>query len=91
MKRNFGVRQRIDPKVRAFFPWALFLVFAILFALAAMATGAHAADAPQPSMGWTCETVRQYLLTHTEAEARAKAVELHLPKWLVRRAEKCIP
>lgn len=36
MKRNFGFKgEEIDPGVRRFFPWALFLVCAILFGIAA--------------------------------------------------------
>lgn len=110
-----------DPTVAKFFPWALFLVLAILFSLGALryAHGADLSDAdkppcygetvddhhytawpecrkpqPKPKPTWseyTCATVRDYLLTHTEAEARAKAVELHLPAWVVKRAEKCQP
>jgi hypothetical protein len=75
----------VDPKIKKLFPWSLFLTLALLFALGACSL-ARAADA-KPS--YTCEWVRDYLATHTEAEARAKAAELHLPKWLVRKAEKC--
>ena len=36
MKRNFGFpKPPVDPKVKQFFPWALFLVCAMLFAIAA--------------------------------------------------------
>lgn len=40
---------------------------------------------------WTCDKLRGYLQNHTEAEARAKAAEMHLPNWVIRRAEKCVP
>ncbi len=40
---------------------------------------------------YTCAKLHSYLAEHSEAEARAKAIELHLPQWVVRRAEKCIP
>lgn len=39
--------------------------------------------------GWSCSTLKAYLSTHTRAEAYAKAKELHLPKWIITRAEKC--
>jgi hypothetical protein len=37
-----------------------------------------------------CDKVRFYLKGHSEAEARAKAVEMHLPKWMIHKAERCI-
>lgn len=83
----------VDPKIKALFPWALFLVLALLFSLGACSL-ALGADAPPQKPTWsdyTCEMLRSYLATHSEAEARAKAVELHLPKWVIRRAEKCLP
>jgi hypothetical protein len=86
----------VDPKIKRFFPWALFLVLAALFAVGACSM-AHAGglwpreDKPSLSISdWTCERVRAYLATHTEAEARAQAAELHLPKWVIRRAERCV-
>ena len=64
----------------------LFLVFVAL----ALATGARAADEPLPPMAyWTCPVVRAYVAEHGEAAARAKAKELHLPAWLIKRAESC--
>lgn len=96
----------IDPIVRKFFPWALFLVLALVLALGAKAHGEEdvwacygaqryqAMSSAWPAcneMSTLCLRVRQYLGSHTEAEGRAKAVELNAPAWLVRRAEKCIP
>lgn len=112
----------VDPCVRRFFPWALFLVLAAIFAFGAiraahgeeedpdpyacfgagrydaMSRGLGKEDCPKEKKaeaetwsGYTCENIREYLTTHTQAEARAKAVELHLPKWIIRRAEKCLP
>lgn len=93
MKRNYGVKNKIDPNVSKFFPWGLFLVLAVLFMLGSCVV-AHSEDAvPKPTISyadWTCEKLRGYLATHSEAEARATAIEMHLPKWLVRKAEKCI-
>jgi hypothetical protein len=40
---------------------------------------------------YTCDNLRSYLQSHTEAEARAEAVAKHLPQWVVRKAEKCMP
>lgn len=97
MKRNYGLKTKeIDPAVRKFFPWGLFLALAVLFMLGSCMI-AHAqpsepvSEEPKPSYAdWTCEKLRGWMSTHTEAEARAKAVEMHLPRWLVRKAEKCI-
>lgn len=107
----------VNPNLKRYFPWALFLVLAALFSLAAcsLARGDdkppcygqtvddHTYTAwpecrkpqpePKPSFSvadWTCEKLRDYLSTHTEAEARAQAVEMHLPKWIIRKAERCI-
>jgi hypothetical protein len=95
MKRNFGVKQKIiDPAVKKFFPWALFLVVAALFMLGSCVIAHSEEPVPKPTplsyADWTCEKLRGYLATHSEAEARATAIEMHLPKWLVRKAEKCI-
>ncbi len=51
------------------------------------------------SSGWTpcnemstlCVKVREYLQSHSAAEARAQAVAKHIPTWLIRKAERCIP
>jgi hypothetical protein len=50
------------------------------------------------SSGWPacnertfCDKLKVYLKNHTEAEARAEAVAKHLPQWVVRKAEKCMP
>lgn len=83
----------IDPKIRRLFPWALFLFLAALFALGALSEArgddAHPRQAAS-SWHWTCDDLRAYLSTHTEAEARAEAVARHLPQWLIRKAEKCL-
>jgi hypothetical protein len=50
------------------------------------------AEAPKKQPLWekySCEALRSYLSTHTEDEARDEAKRLHLPRWLVRRAERC--
>jgi hypothetical protein len=78
---------KVDNKIKKFFPWALFLAFALIFAVASCSM-ARAADKPYP---FTCQWLRDYLATHSEAEARAKAVELHLPKWIIHKAERCLP
>lgn len=99
----------IDPTVKRFFPWALFLALAALCALGAI-TLAHSEEDiwacygsqryQAMSSGWPpcntpkselCQRVEQYLLGHTLEEGRAKAVELGVPAWLVRRAERCLP
>jgi hypothetical protein len=103
----------VDPKIKHYFPWALFLALAALLAMGAMMVHAHAADLPEPSKfacygsareeamssGWTpcdemntlCDKVKAYLTTHTKAEAYAAAAEKHLPQWLIRKAERCVP
>lgn len=79
------------------FPWGLFLVLAIVFSIGACSLARGAAMWPTTEKPWfdpaewTCEKLRGYLATHSEAEARAKAAELHLPKWIIRRAERCVP
>lgn len=50
------------------------------------------------SSGWTacnemstlCVKVREYLQTHTEAEARAQAEANHIPSWVIHKAERCV-
>ena len=98
----------VDPKIRRFFPWALFLALATLLALGAMIVHAHGEEDVYACYGssryqamsdaWPacdertfCDKVKFYLQTHTEAEARAVAVEKHLPQWIVRKAERCVP
>lgn len=84
----------VNPNIKRYFPWALFLVLAALISLGAcsLARGDEIVP-PKPAFSvadWTCEKLRAYLSTHTEAEARAQAVEMHLPKWFIRKAERCI-
>jgi hypothetical protein len=97
----------IDPTVRKWFPWALFLILAA--ALAFGATRVHAEDDiwacygsaryQAMSSGWTpctemhslCDKLKAYLTTHSKAEARAEAIEKHIPQWIVRKAERCLP
>lgn len=51
------------------------------------------------SSGWTpcnemsglCVKVREFLQTHTKAEAYAVAAEKHIPQWIIRKAERCVP
>jgi hypothetical protein len=105
MSRNWGIPQRATVKaLRPFFPWSLFLtVSIILFALASCGAKAYdpdnlppmlpsSQDGDKPSASWTdwsCDKLRAYMATHTVEEAQAKAVELHLPQWLVKKAERC--
>jgi hypothetical protein len=42
-----------------------------------------------PPAHLTCQFVRDYVRKHGEAEARAKAAELHIPEWLIKKAESC--
>jgi hypothetical protein len=48
------MNEDIDPGIRRLFPWALFLVLAIMFALGAMVVRAHAQE-PDPNI--TCADV----------------------------------
>jgi len=92
----------VDPKIKRLFPWLLFLVLAAAFALAA--TRVHAAEdvyacygsaryqamsSAWPPCNEICGRLKAYLVSHTEAEARAEAVARHLPAWLIRKAEAC--
>jgi hypothetical protein len=77
----------VDPAVRRLFPWALFLALALVFAFLA---AAHADEPSKHFWQYTCDDIRVYLQTHSVAEARAEAVARHLPRWLIRKAEKCI-
>ncbi len=51
------------------------------------------------SSGWTpcnemnslCDKIRAYLITHSRAEARAEAIEKHVPQWIINKAERCLP
>lgn len=97
----------IDPKIKALFPWALFLVLAAL--LLFMTGRVHAEEDvwacygssryQAMSSGWPqcnemstlCLRVRQYLNSHTVEEGRAEADRIHLPQWLRTKAERCIP
>lgn len=36
-----------------------------------------------------CGILKAYLTSHTEVEARALAVQKHVPAWIVRKLEKC--
>lgn len=91
--RCYEMCNPIDPGVKKFFPWSLFLVMAVVLFLGAMklAHGEEAIVVKKPSWSdWTCDNLRTYLATHTEAEARAQAALMHLPKWVIKRAEKCL-
>lgn len=97
----------VDPKIKALFPWALFLVLAALFAF--MATRVHAEEDvwacygsqryeamssgfPQCNeLGRLCKDVTEYLNSHTKEEGRAEAKRRNIPQWLIARAERCIP
>jgi hypothetical protein len=82
----------VDPRIKRCFPWALFLALAVVLAISACSLrSARGGEKPwfNPAE-WTCEKLKGYLATHNEAEARAKAAELHLPKWIIRRAERCV-
>jgi hypothetical protein len=75
------------------------LAFAIVLAFLSIRP-AHSADTWGEKVGeavpeWmkhvahTCDDLRLYLQSHTEDEARAEAVRLNFPKWLIRKAEAC--
>ncbi len=101
----------VPPGIRRLFPWALFLVLAVLLTIAGcvLARPAHAeedhwacygsARYEAMSSGWTpcnemnslCDKLKAYLVTHSRAEARAEAIEKHVPQWLVHKAERCLP
>lgn len=92
-------------KLRPLFPWSLFLVVSvILLALASCGAKAYDNTLPpmidilppEPTKApavswadWSCDKLRVYMTTHTEDEARAQAIALHLPQWLIRKAERC--
>lgn len=78
----------VDPAIRRLFPWALFLALALVFACLAMR--AARADEGKHFWQYTCDDLRTYLQNHTVAEARAEAVARHMPRWLIRKAEKCL-
>lgn len=82
--RRYGRYRDVDPKVRRFFPWALFLVAAGLLLLASCFK-ADAKEAPT----WFCAQVKAYLSTHSEKEGRAVAAAKHVPDWLIKKAEAC--
>jgi hypothetical protein len=54
----------------------------------AMAAGKECPKTPRVT--YTCEFIRAFVAEHGEEAARAKAAELHLPKWIVRKAERCV-
>lgn len=66
-------------------------IVAALILVASPAFGQEAVPTTKQGLltRYSCETLRAYLATHSEADARAKAKELKLPAWLVRRAERC--
>lgn len=92
--------------MKKYFPWSLFLAMAIIIVvlcgLLRQARGEEdvwacygsaryqAMSSNWPQCNEFCGKVKSYLQTHTEAEGRAKAAELHLPNWLIRKAEKCL-
>lgn len=96
----------VDPKVKRFFPWALFLALAALLVFASTKVRAeedvwacyNSQRYQAMSSGWPqcnelstlCSRVQQYLGSHTVEEGRAEAKKLNAPDWLVRRAERCI-
>lgn len=107
MKRNYGLQRKseVDPSVRRFFPWGLFLVLAALLLLGTCDIRAHAEEdvwacygsaryqamySNWPTCDDFCGKVKSYMQMHTEAEARAAAAEKHLPEWLIKKAEKCL-
>jgi len=47
--------------------------------------------APCNEMNTLCDKVKAYLATHSKDEARAEAVAKHVPQWIVRKAERCLP
>lgn len=96
--------QDIDPKIKRLFPWGLFLAAAALLLLATCARAYaekdvfecygparyQAMSSAWPPCNEICGQLKGYLQTHTEAEARAAAIEKHIPAWIVKRAERCI-
>lgn len=96
----------VDPKIKRFFPWALFLVVAGLLLLATKY--AHAEEdiwacygparyeamssswTPCNEMNTICEKVAAYLTHHTVEEGRAEARAKHVPEWIIRKGERCI-
>lgn len=93
----------VDPKIKALFPWALFLVLALVLAFAATKVHAEedlwacygsgryqAMSSAWPPCNEMCGKLKAYMQMHTEAEARAKAVEMKLPRWVIRKAERCL-
>lgn len=94
-----------DPTIKRLFPWALFAVLAVVFFLAAMATargepdiwacyGAQRYEAMSsswPPCNEVCGRVKAFVEQHGGAEgARAEAKRIGLPKWMIRKAEKCV-
>lgn len=94
----------VDPKVKRLFPWALFLVLTALLLVGSCSFahgesdvyacyGSGRYEAMQrgwPACNEMCGKLKAYLQGHSEAEARAKAAEMHLPKWIIRKAEACL-
>lgn len=97
-------KKTIDPKIKRLFPWALFLVTAVVIFFAALAT-AHsepdiwacygsqryqAMSSSWPPCTEVCGRVKAFVEQHGGAEgARAEAKRIGLPKWMIRKAEKC--
>jgi hypothetical protein len=50
-----------------------------------------AANFAWPSYMDICNEVQEYLKTHSKAEAYAEAARRNVPRWMIRRAEKCMP
>lgn len=40
--------------------------------------------------GMGCTELRNYLQSHSIAEAREEAARLHFPGWVIRQAERCL-
>jgi hypothetical protein len=105
MKRNFGhPGNKVDPLVKRFFPWGLFLALAVVFLIASCV--ARAEDDQYACYGssryqamydsWPscsernlCDRIRQYIREHPE-ESKIGAIEEHLPKWIMKKAEACL-